>query len=108
MAEQLATNTDLQLNLEYLMMYRNRGRDPMAKPWGCADFEESYTGIYHISGSIPRRPGQYSKDAGGTTQEYVHRSVLVRINNKDLKYMPPDVSLLKEDEFGEIESRLKW
>jgi hypothetical protein len=32
----------------------------------------------------------------------------MRMNNKDLKYMPPDVSLLKEDEFGEIESRLRW
>jgi uncharacterized protein (DUF2235 family) len=33
MAEQLAANTDLQLDLDYLMMYRDRGDDPMAKPW---------------------------------------------------------------------------
>jgi hypothetical protein len=108
MAEQLAANTDLQLDLDYLMMYRNRGDDPMAKPWGCATFEDSYTGIYRISGAIPRRPGEYSQATDGSTQEYVHRSVLMRMNNKDLKYMPPDVSLLKEDEFGEIESRLRW
>ena len=59
-------------------------------------------------GNVPRTPGKYPIDAGDRTEETVHRSVLQRIKLEGAAYKHPDVSLLKEDEFGPLEQKLSW
>jgi len=107
MVEQVSANTNLQVDLDYLANNLEKGENPCAKPWGCADFVDSYQGIFKISGQRRRTPGKYSQKAG-STHEYIHRSALARKNSHDLKYVPPDFSTLNEDEFGEVERKLSW
>jgi len=76
----------------------------MGNPWGCGKFTNTYKGIFKVSGAIPRSPGCYS--LGGVTNEYIHKSVIERMNS--IQYAPPDISKLSEDEFGELEKRLSW
>ena len=106
MAQQIIENTDLQLDIDYLSRMRSKGENPMERSWGCATWEESYKGIFKVSGAIRRTPGKYFSD--DATHEYIHKSVIQRINSADIKYAPPDISGLKEDEFGDIERKLSW
>ena len=110
MAQQVHELTDLELDVDYLSGMRKRGDDSMAAPWGCAPWQNSYKGIFRFSGAVVRKPGTYSTyfPEGHTTNEYIHRSVYERINNKDANYNPSDLSHLSEDKFGEIEEKLRW
>jgi hypothetical protein len=106
MVQQLNDNTDLYLDIDYLSRMRSKGENSMGRPWGCGTFKDSYAGIYKLSGAIPRTPGKYS--VGGPTHEYVHKSVIQRMNTADIQYRTSDIGGLKEDEFGEVEKNLSW
>lgn len=108
MAQQISYNTDLRLDLDYLYKMREKGENSLGRPWSSGTWEESYRGIFKLAGQRRRTPGRYNFPEGYVTNEYVHRSVFERMQNPETKYMPPDVSRLKEDEFGEVEKNLSW
>jgi len=110
MAQQITQYTSLELNMQYLRNMRERGENSLGQPWACAPWENSYKGIYHFSGAAKRKPGLYGKyfPEGNVTNEFIHRSVYERMNNKEANYNPPDLSHLKEDEFGDVEEKLRW
>lgn len=54
-----------------------------------------------------RTPGKYSTGAL-STNEYFHKSVVERMKNEGTGYVPPDISALAEDEFGDTERMLSW
>jgi len=113
MVQQLTNYTDLEYNEQYLRDSRKTfGPDKMSLAWGTAPFNESYTGIWTVSGSKPRTPGEYltpdQAKRGVKTNETYHRCVAVREQALGTKWPHPAISGLKEEEFGAVEQRLSW
>lgn len=81
----------------------------MGRPWGCGTFTDSCKGIFKVSGAIRRSPGKYSTGAiSNITNEYVHKSVIERMESSEAKYTPPDIRELEAAELGELERQLSW
>jgi len=109
MMQQLTDHTDLEVNVDYLLDSRKTfSPNQMHLPWGTEPWKDTYTGIYHLMGNVPRTPGKYPVDSGERTEEFVHKSVLQRIKLEGDNYKHPDVSALKEDEFRDLEQKLSW
>ena len=80
----------------------------MKKPWGCADYEDTYKGIWGLSGTEPRTPG-YGTDTG----ESVHKCVDARLDfnkGKPNPWAPPPGitrEMPRRDALGTLEEDLK-
>lgn len=79
----------------------------MTKPWGCADYPDTDTGIYKLAGSAPRTPGKYGVD----TCELVHKCVDARLEHSKAKHKswtaPAGITWIARDAFGTLEENLK-
>jgi len=112
MVQQVVNHTGLEFNVQYLIDSRKTfSPNQMNTPWGTEPWIDPYTGIWRLSGYKLRTPGEYltKQDPEGTlTNEFVHKSVLTRIKDLGKKYWHPDISSLKEAEFGPLEQELSW
>ena len=79
----------------------------MGKPWGCADYVDTATGIWKFGGTAQRTPGKYT----GTVNESVHHSVDVRLDynrgNLNPWTAPPGITGMDRDPLGRLEEELK-
>jgi Uncharacterized alpha/beta hydrolase domain (DUF2235) len=111
MIQKLADHTpQLEIDISYLKEGRSGwARNPMDQPWGCAKFDDSFNGIYTLSGSRWRTPGQYQKNQPGVTNEFIHRCVDVRMERvKGYTESTPDIKGMPFEDFGEVEEQLRW
>lgn len=94
----------LGLKFDKTLFEQKVGKPHLKTPWGCAPWDESYTGVYLIAGKHKRTPGKYhfgprstrgKSSRGIDTFEEFHESVQNRLNychgNEDElgKYLPP-------------------
>ena len=79
----------------------------MQKPWGCADYKDTATGIWKLGGIAQRTPGKYK----GTINESVHHSVDARLDfnrgNSNPWTAPPGIKGMGRDPLGKLEEELK-
>jgi hypothetical protein len=112
MIQQLHNFTKLEYDKQYLIDSRHTfSPHQMNVLWGTEPFTNSFAGIYLASGYKIRTPNKYvtAKDPHGTkTNEYVHKSVKVRIQVDGKKYSHPDISTLHEAAWGSVEQELRW
>ena len=112
MVQQLSNYTKLEFDIRYLLDSRKTfSPNQMKTPWGTEAWTDPYKGIWRFSGYKLRTPGKYvtSKDPKDVrTNEFVHKSVLTRINDLGAKYSHPSIAGLNEDEFGALEQQLSW
>ena len=109
MMQQLTDRTDLEVNVQYLLDSRKTfSPNQMYLPWATEPWKPTYTGIYHVMGKKPRTPGKYPVNPGEKTNEFVHKSVLRRIELEGSSFDHPDISHLEEDKFGALEQQLSW
>jgi hypothetical protein len=109
MVQQLADNTHLEFDVQYLKDSRKTfSPNQMKLPWGTEPYVDTYKGIYHLTGYVPRTPGKYPTPNGERTNETLHKSVVARINALGTKYTHPDVSHLPWEPFGDLEQALSW
>jgi Uncharacterized alpha/beta hydrolase domain (DUF2235) len=109
MAQQLTHYTDLEYDIQYLLDSRGTfGVNQMNTPWGTEAWTDPYKGVYKFGGYLPRTPGKYAVNTGERTHEYIHKSVLTRIEALGNEYAHPDISELQETEFGAVEEKLRW
>ena len=109
MVQQLADNTPLEFDVQYLKDSRKTfSPNQMTIPWGTEPYVDTYAGLYKFAGYVPRTPGKYPTPNGERTNETLHKSVVVRINALGTKYTHPDVSHLPAEPFGPIEQALSW
>jgi hypothetical protein len=114
MIQQLTNYTKIEYDKKYLLDSRETfGPNHMDTPWSTEAWVDPYTSkwFWRFSGYKLRTPGKYvtaqdPKDV--RTNEFVHRSVLRRIELQGKKYWHPDISALKEDQFGDVEQDLSW
>lgn len=113
MIQKLTDHTDLEYDIQYLLDSRKTfGPNHMDTPWGDAVWDDPDTGIWKLSGTKIRTPGKYLAAAeiaaGIKTNEYIHKSVVVRMETLGQKWTHPDLGDLEEDKFGEVEKTLSW
>ena len=110
MVQQIRNNTKLEVDTHYLHHSRkDYAWNHMDTQWGCADFEDSFKGVFRFSGKAPRQPGKPMPKLGGRTNEYVHICVRERLQKLG-KYerITPHIFCLDYDDFGKVERELQW
>lgn len=109
MIQQIHKYTDLELDDQYLLTVRSAfGVDPTLTPWGNGPWLESFAGAFKIWGWKKRTPGKYIPETDGRTYEYIHKSVVERMNGQGKKFVTPDLKELTVDEFGDVEMKFSW
>lgn len=109
MVEQINSNTDLDLDDQYLLSVRSAfGVDPTLTPWGSGPWLESFAGMFKVWGSKKRTPGRYIPAALGKTNETIHKSVLERMQRQGKKFVCPAVKHLPVETFGHLERKFSW
>lgn len=77
------------------------------KPWGCADYPPSDTGIWQFAGTTERTPNKY----GANSNEKVHQSVQARLNWSATQPKPwscPSLGGLDwEKPLGDLETKIQ-
>ena len=112
MVQQIENRTGLSISLKYLLDSRKTfGPHHTDTPWATEAWVDRFSGIWRLSGRKYRTPGKYvtaqdPKDV--RTNEFVHKSVLRRIEIEGRKYWHPDITGLQEDHFGATEQKLSW
>jgi len=113
MVQQLTNYTNLEYDEQYLLASRRTfGPNKMDIPWGTAPYNDTYTGIWTLSGSKPRTPGKYLTPdqikSGVKTNETYHKCVAARQKALGAKWPYPSIAGLGEEEFGAVEQKLRW
>lgn len=121
MVQQVQQHTHLVFDMAVLK--QKGAKTWRATPWGCGEWEESYTGVYHIAGHHYRKPGHpyFSQNEGRHIEafEKIHESVksrLERCEDKPLeKYKPHGIENYLINglpkplaKLGELEREFKW
>lgn len=79
------------------------------KPWGCADYVDTYTGIFKLAGSEERTPNHYRTPTQGPTNESIHECVSARVNfnmGKPNPWSYPDITGMMSYPLGQWEKEL--
>jgi hypothetical protein len=79
----------------------------MKKPWGCADYEDTYTGIWELTGTEPRTPGNYGTDTGESVHECVDARLDFNKGKPNPWAPPPGITGMPRDHLGILEENLK-
>jgi uncharacterized protein (DUF2235 family) len=111
MIQKLTDHTDLEYDLQYLLDSRKTfGPNHMDVRWGDEIWKDSNVGIWKMSGTKARTPNKYltKDDVGSITNEFIHKSVVTRVQSLGTKFEHPDLGGLEEDKFGEVEKILSW
>lgn len=72
------------------------------KPWGCADYKDTYNGIWDFAGIAPRTPAIHDKNANMK----IHESVVERqqwYGKQPVPWSHPDLGDLKPTTLGDLE-----
>jgi Uncharacterized alpha/beta hydrolase domain (DUF2235) len=97
----------LEFDVEYLTQSdATIALSTKTKPWGCTDYEDTYTGVYELSGIKNRTPTLYAKDA----EMVVHECVAVRkkwYSTQPKPWKCPDISGLKFSTLGKLETSMQ-
>jgi len=102
MVQKLHGHTSLECDLDYVAEMSRKRRTS----WAIGDFRDSCRGLYKLGGWRKRKPGRYYPVA--ETFEAIHSSVRKRKEELGHKFATPDLGDLPTDEFGDVESRLRW
>ena len=105
MIQQVHDNTELVVDEHYLDTSKVIAVT-LKKPWGCADYESSDSGVWKIAGTQARTPNHYGSD----TKESVHQCVEARTDFNKGNPNPwtcPDITGMSSDLLGELEVNMK-
>jgi Uncharacterized alpha/beta hydrolase domain (DUF2235) len=113
MVQKIMYHTELECDIDYLLESRKAfSPNAMKLPWATEPWENSFTSYYRLSGSIARTPDKYLTKPevakGYKTNEFIHKSVNVRIQDLGKKFKHPNLGDLQEDRFDKIEKELSW
>lgn len=101
---------DHKLGLEFDEQYLDTSKYialTMKKPWGCADYPDTDSGVWKLAGAEARTPGKYGSDTG----ELVHQCVDARLDYNNGKpnpwTAPAGITGMPRDALGTLEENLK-
>jgi hypothetical protein len=103
MIQQVCDHTKLAFDDDYLITSKII-KPKLKRPWGCAHYSQSDSGIWKLAGTVARTP---NKDAP-SSYETLHRSVEARINFNKGKSDPWTHPKVKGMVYGDLGGLEKW